>query len=80
LPLLSDWIQALGDYDYQPVNKEAASTHLRTQLYDKRALLIVDDVWNSEDADFFRVGGAGCCILITTREAQIEGATRYDLM
>ena len=79
LPLLSSWIQALGDYDYQPINKEAASAHLQTQLYDKRALLIVDDVWNPEDADFFRVGGANCCVLVTTREAQIEGATRYSL-
>ncbi|WP_026073089.1 caspase, EACC1-associated type [Nodosilinea nodulosa] len=79
LPLLSDWIQALGDYDYKPVTKEAASTHLQTQLYDKKALLIVDDVWNPEDAEYFRVGGAECCVLITTREAQISGAARYDL-
>ncbi|MDV3351095.1 NB-ARC domain-containing protein, partial [Leptothoe sp. LEGE 181152] len=79
LPLLSSWIQALGDHEYKPVTKEAASTHLQTQLYDKRALLVVDDVWNSEDAEYFRVGGAECCVLITTREAPIEGAARYDL-
>ena len=79
LPLLSDWIQGLGDYDYKPTAISSASNHLRTLLYDKRALLVVDDVWNPEHLEPFRIGGDGCCVLVTTREAKILDAKRYDL-
>ena len=79
LPLLSGWIQALGDHDYKPTATESASSHLRTLLYDKRVLLVVDDVWNPEHLEPFRVGGEGSCVLVTTREARISGAHRYDL-
>ena len=79
LPLLSDWIQALGDYDYKPTSIEGASNQLRTLLHDKRVLLVVDDVWNPEHLENFRVGGEGCCVLVTTREAKIPSAHRYNL-
>ncbi|MEL7072269.1 MAG: NB-ARC domain-containing protein [Cyanobacteria bacterium J06581_3] len=79
LPLLSDWIQELGDYDFKPTAIESASNHLRTLLYDKCVLLVVDDVWNPLHLEPFRVGGAGCCVLVTTRQAQIPDARRYDL-
>ena len=79
LPLLSGWIQALGDNDYKPTAIESASAHLRTLLYAKKALLVVDDVWHPEHLDPFRVGGSDCCVLVTTREARIADAQRYDL-
>jgi methyl-accepting chemotaxis protein len=79
LPLLSGWIQALGDNDYKPTAIESASVHLRTLLYDKKALLVVDDVWHPEHLEPFRVGGNDCCVLVTTREARIPEAHRYDL-
>ena len=79
LPLLSGWIQALGDNDYKPTATESASNHLRTLLYDKRILLVVDDVWNPEHLEPFRVGGEGSCALVTTREARISGAHRHEL-
>ncbi|MEM9266205.1 MAG: NB-ARC domain-containing protein [Cyanobacteria bacterium P01_F01_bin.13] len=79
LPLLSRWIQALGDHDYKPTAVEAASNHLRTLLYDKKALLVVDDVWNPAHLEPFRVGGNGCCALVTTREAKIPEAHKYSL-
>ncbi|MEM6838620.1 MAG: NB-ARC domain-containing protein, partial [Cyanobacteria bacterium P01_C01_bin.120] len=79
LPLLSGWIQALGDTDYKPTAIAAASTHLRTLLYDKKVLLVVDDVWHPEHLDPFRIGGNDCCVLVTTREARIPDAHRYDL-
>ncbi|MBD2232109.1 NB-ARC domain-containing protein [Phormidium tenue] len=79
LPLLSGWIQALGDTDYKPTAIEPASVHLRTLLYDKKALLVVDDVWHPEHLEPFRVGGNACCVLVTTREARIPEAHRYDL-
>ena len=79
LPLLSGWIQALGDNDYKPTAIQSASNHLRTLLYEKQALLVVDDVWNPEHLEPFRVGGDSCCVLVTTREARIPEARRYDL-
>jgi hypothetical protein len=58
LPLLNGWIVALGDRDYRPTTEAAASSHLRTLLYDKTMLLVVDDVWQVEHLDWFRVGGS----------------------
>lgn len=79
LSLVDSWIRELKDYDYKPTTVETASMHLRTLLYDKKMLLVVDDVWNPEHAEPFRVGGAGCQVLVTTREAKIAGASRYEL-
>ncbi|MEL6940769.1 MAG: NB-ARC domain-containing protein, partial [Cyanobacteria bacterium J06598_1] len=79
LPLLSGWIQALGDYDYKPTAIESATNHLRTLLFDKQMLLVVDDVWDPEHLGPFRVGGEGSCVMVTTREARIPEARRYDL-
>ncbi|NER51757.1 MAG: hypothetical protein F6J92_34970, partial [Symploca sp. SIO1A3] len=79
LSFLSTWIQALGDYDFKPINSDSASLQLRTLLADKKALLVVDDVWHPEHVEPFRVAGAGCRVLVTTREAPVQGATRYDL-
>ncbi|MEO1446295.1 MAG: NB-ARC domain-containing protein, partial [Cyanobacteria bacterium J06635_11] len=79
LPLLSGWIQAMGDYNYKPTVIQSASNHLRTLLYGKRALLVVDDVWNSTHLEPFQVGSDESCVLVTTREARIPDAKRYDL-
>ncbi|NET68859.1 MAG: hypothetical protein F6K63_32490 [Moorea sp. SIO1G6] len=79
LSFLSSWIQALGDHDYKPTNTNAASRHLQTLLFDKATLLVVDDAWNPDHVQPFRIGGAKCRVLVTTREAQIVGVTRYDL-
>ena len=79
LSMVNLWIRALGDYDYNPTTLSAASLHLRTLLADKRALLVVDDVWNPEHVELFCIGGAGCRVLVTTRQTKIVGATCYDL-
>ncbi|WP_424097461.1 NB-ARC domain-containing protein [Moorena producens] len=79
LSFLSSWIQALGDHDYKPTNTNAASRHLQTLLFDKATLLVVDDAWNPDHVEPFRIGGAKCRVLVTTREAQIVGATPYNL-
>jgi hypothetical protein len=42
---------------------------LRDLLASRAALLILDDVWRSNDADAFDVAGPRCKILITTRDA-----------
>ena len=79
LSFLSSWIQALGDHDYKPTNTNAASRHLQTLLFDKATLLVVDDAWNPDHVEPFRIGGAKCRVLVTTREAQIVGVTPYNL-
>ena len=79
LPLLSGWIQALGDYDYKPTAIESASNHLRTLLYDKCILLVVDDVWNPAHLEPFRVGGDKSRVMVTTREARIPDAEIHSL-
>ncbi len=79
LPLLSGWIQALGDNDYKPTAVESASNHLRTLLYDKCILLVVDDVWNPVHLEPFRVGGDKGRVLVTTREARIAEARIHSL-
>ncbi|MEM9007947.1 MAG: NB-ARC domain-containing protein, partial [Cyanobacteria bacterium P01_F01_bin.86] len=79
LSLLEQWIQALGDYEFRPTSPEAASSHLRILLHNKRMLLIVDDVWEASHAELFRIGTTGSCILITTREAVISGADYCDM-
>ena len=85
LPLLSDWVQVLGDYNFKATSVEAASNQLRTLLYDKAVLLVVDDAWNTEGSKklkAFNVGRARCQVLVTSREAAIAkifGAEIYTL-
>ena len=82
LPLLSGWVQALGDYNFKPLGKKAATSHLRTLLHDKAALLVVDDAWDPAQVPPFLFGGPRCRVVITTRDATIAkavGATLYDL-
>jgi hypothetical protein len=71
LPLLSEWIRSLGDLEYRPTTVPAASAYLRTLLESASTLLVVDDVWESEHARPFLVGGPKCCLLLTTRRAHI---------
>ncbi|MGK7915941.1 MAG: NB-ARC domain-containing protein [Prochloraceae cyanobacterium] len=79
LDILSIWSRKLGDYDFKPINLNEASLELKSLLSDKQALLVVDDVWNSDQAKWFRMEGVGCRVLVTTREAQIEGAEYHSL-
>ncbi|MBN3952082.1 MAG: hypothetical protein HWQ38_38670 [Nostoc sp. NMS7] len=76
LSLISGWVQALGDYSFKPTSVEATSCHLRTLLYDKAVLLVVDDAWDTKHAQAFNVGGVHCQVLVTTREGAIADALR----
>lgn len=65
---LATWGRVLGTDDLlRAKSVEEASTQLTGLLRNKRILLIVDDVWESEHAIPFRVGGAACAMLVTTR-------------
>ena len=79
--LLGDWIRELDKSReaFSANTLESASRYLHNLLAERQMLLVVDDVWNAAHAEWFRVGGKGCRVLVTTREAQIEGADTYSL-
>ena len=79
LPLLSGWIEALRDYDYKPTTVKAASDYVRSLLYDKAVLLVVDDAWDVEHVEPFRVGSDKCQVIITTRRADVAEETNAQL-
>ncbi|HEX8221270.1 MAG TPA: NB-ARC domain-containing protein [Chloroflexia bacterium] len=69
--LLNEWGRELK-VDLIPERDESACrTRLSEALYDKRVLLIVDDVWDPKAGSYFLVGGPYCRTLITTRERPI---------
>ena len=69
--LLGDWIRQLDNSQkaYRVTTPQEASEYLRELLEDKQMLLVIDDVWNSPDAEWFQVGGPHCHTLVTTRTA-----------
>jgi hypothetical protein len=79
--LLGDWIRELDKSReaFSANTLESASRYLHNLLAERQMLLVVDDVWNAAHAEWFRVGGEGCRVLVTTREAQIDGADYYPL-
>ncbi|MCT7993680.1 NB-ARC domain-containing protein, partial [Laspinema olomoucense] len=79
LSSLSGWIQALGDRDFKGTTVEMASSHLQSLLFDKTALLVVDDAWDAAHVDPFRVGGKGCRVLVTTREVVLSGVEKIEV-
>ena len=65
---LSAWLRALGVPDSgakRPLKD--VMDHLRALLRNRRALLIVDDVWDADSAAPFKVAGPECVTLFTTR-------------
>ncbi|MEM9272487.1 MAG: NB-ARC domain-containing protein [Cyanobacteria bacterium P01_F01_bin.143] len=79
LSLLQGWIVALKDYDYKPTTVKAASSHLNSLLYDKAVLLVIDDGWNVDDIEPFRVGSGNCQVIITTRRADVAEEVNAQL-
>jgi len=72
---LATWGRVLGTDDLlRAKSVEEASTQLTALLRNKRMLLIVDDVWEPEHAMPFRVGGATCAMLVTTRVNSVAQA------
>ncbi|HLZ60410.1 MAG TPA: tetratricopeptide repeat protein [Ktedonosporobacter sp.] len=54
---------------------EALAQALRQALWNRRVLLVLDDVWSIEDALVCMVGGPDCAYLLTTRIPEV--ATRF---
>jgi len=68
---LAEWGTQLGEDFAQFDSPDTRSRRLSTLLHDKKALLIVDDVWHAEAARYFLVGGPRCRALITTRDNEV---------
>ncbi len=72
---LATWGRALGTDDLlRAKTLEEATAQLTAMLRNKRMLLIIDDVWESEHVVPFEVGGRGCATFITTRENKVAQA------
>jgi DNA-binding SARP family transcriptional activator len=80
---LLTWAKALRVVDTSaPQALEEIAALLTAALRDLRMLLIVDDVWQLEHAQPFRVGGQGCALVMTSRLNDIAHAlapTAHDL-
>ncbi|MFN8447706.1 MAG: NB-ARC domain-containing protein [Anaerolineae bacterium] len=80
---ISTWADALRINEPGRARKvEEISAQLTAALRDKRVLLIVDDVWDAEHAQPFRVGGQNCALVITSRLNDVASAlapTAFDL-
>jgi hypothetical protein len=71
---MAAWGRALGtDEILKAKSIEEAQSMLAGLLRNKHMLFIIDDVWKAEDAIPFKVGGAGCATLITTRLDGVAG-------
>lgn len=66
--LLSRWGSLLKVTSMEKLNSlDAWAVALRTAIGQRRMLLVLDDVWQIEDALALKVGGSNCTYLITSR-------------
>ncbi|MEM9008223.1 MAG: NB-ARC domain-containing protein, partial [Cyanobacteria bacterium P01_F01_bin.86] len=79
LEALGSWIKALGDNQTTIQNPREGTDYLRTLLAERQALLVVDDAWNAEDAEHFKVGGTQCQVLVTTRNESVADGLQASL-
>ena len=68
---LDEWGRALGQDFSHETSPQARSDRLHSLLDQKKALIVVDDVWSHTDAEYFLRGGARCRMLITTRNKEV---------
>lgn len=70
LSKLNDWIKELGrNSAFETI--EGAKNQLYKLLQNRKILLIIDDVWNSEQISAFPSDMIGCRVLFTTRNTNI---------
>lgn len=74
LAILGQWAKALGFTpsemaQYRTIKERRAL--LKAVIGKRKILLVVDDVWQSEAALTFQVGGINCAHLVTTRQPGI---------
>ncbi len=71
LARLSTLHKAIGGEQQPFADLDDAANALANQLGDKRCLMVVDDVWDTEALAHFREGGPNCTRLITTGQFKV---------
>lgn len=79
LPILNQWIHALGETHFQANSIDAARNQLQAMINERRVLFIIDDVWDVAQAQPFIFSAPKCRVLMTTRDATIAHAFRANL-
>src|SRR6266508_6900366 len=79
MQLISDLCVHLGGARPSLSDPEQAGFHLAHVLSDRRALLVVDNVWSAADLSPFLLGGPGCVRLVTTRNLRVCPARTRQL-
>lgn len=74
MSLLGEWGRQYDEDLSSHTSLDARSRALRSILHDKCAFLVIDDVWRTEHAELFAVGGEKCRVLLTTRNAEVARA------
>ncbi|MCQ4044657.1 NB-ARC domain-containing protein [Streptantibioticus rubrisoli] len=69
--LISDICVHLSGSRPALTDPEQAGFHLARLLQDRRALLVVDNVWSAADLSPFLLGGEKCVRLVTTRNVRV---------
>jgi transcriptional regulator with XRE-family HTH domain len=73
--LLQRWASLLlprsSSFQQKRWDLEGLQTALRNVIGLQPVLLLIDDAWTLEDAQAFKVGGARCAYLLTTRDIKI---------
>ncbi|MFM6138551.1 MAG: NB-ARC domain-containing protein [Sphaerospermopsis kisseleviana] len=78
----SDLAKMLGDSSQIFQDVQQGKVYLSELLANKACLLIIDDVWKTQDAQAFNVLGQRCKMLITTRDIKVleeVGAINHHL-
>ncbi|MCB0034086.1 MAG: tetratricopeptide repeat protein, partial [Anaerolineales bacterium] len=70
--ILAQWAEALGRDISNLVHLHERSAVVKQLIGQKRLLLVLDDVWESEDAQALNCAGPYCVTLMTTREGEIS--------
>ena len=72
--LLEDWGRAFGVTLIAERNEAACRDRLRGVLHERRALLVIDDVWETHHGQSFTIAGPNCRTIFTTRESPVAHA------
>jgi DNA-binding SARP family transcriptional activator len=64
---LQSWAKALGIHQPNPEAAKDLSARIASVLRDKRMLFIVDDIWQAEHSQYFRVGSNASSVVFTSR-------------
>ncbi|MEM7133416.1 MAG: tetratricopeptide repeat protein [Chloroflexota bacterium] len=65
------WLQGLGEEETKYPTQVRRSQAITDSIGLRRMLLVIDDVWQLSDANFFRVGGQNSSHILTTRNLEI---------